>query len=104
VAFVVLNNVFGFYLRAFPVTTVSGVAGSLIFCVVDFVIAEVLIYGLIFLSVMRRLWVHMPTGQRDLRSFGSVCVGELAEATDLAVAQKEESVSNVGVKRAEAAN
>ncbi len=46
IAFTVLNNVFGFYLRNFPVTSVSGAAGSLIILLLwIFVIAEALMYG-----------------------------------------------------------
>jgi membrane protein len=46
IAFTVLNNVFGLYLRSFPVTTVAGAAGALIFLLLWlFVIGEILLYG-----------------------------------------------------------
>jgi membrane protein len=44
--FTILNNVFGFYLRTFPVTSVTGAAGSIIILLLwIFVIAEALMYG-----------------------------------------------------------
>jgi membrane protein len=46
VVFTILNNVFGFYLRTFPVTSVTGAAGSIIVLLIwIFVIAEALMYG-----------------------------------------------------------
>jgi hypothetical protein len=46
IAFTVLNNVFGLYLRSFPVTTVAGAAGAVIFLLLWlFVIGEILLYG-----------------------------------------------------------
>ncbi len=49
IAFTVLNNVFGLYLRSFPVTTLAGAAGSLILLLLWlFVIAEILFYGAYF--------------------------------------------------------
>jgi len=44
--FTIINNVFGFYLRTFPVTTVVGAAGSLMLLLLwIFLTAEVLLYG-----------------------------------------------------------
>ncbi|MCW4018927.1 MAG: YihY/virulence factor BrkB family protein, partial [Candidatus Bathyarchaeota archaeon] len=102
VAFVVLNNVFGFYLRAVPVTTVSGVAGSLIFLLLwIFVIAEVLIYGAHFSKCYAEtLGSYADRTARPQQPSARCVSGELAEAADLAVEQKEELVSNVGVERA----
>ncbi len=46
IAFTILNNVFRFYLQAFPVTSLAGAAGSLIILLLwVFVIAEILLYG-----------------------------------------------------------
>lgn len=46
VAFTVLNDVFGLYLRSFPVTSVAGAAGALILLLLWlFVIGEILFYG-----------------------------------------------------------
>jgi len=46
IAFVVLNNVFWFYLQNFPVTTLVGAAGSLIILLLwIFLMAQILLYG-----------------------------------------------------------
>jgi membrane protein len=46
IAFVVLNNVFRFYLQNFPVTTLAGAAGSLIILLLwIFLIGQILLYG-----------------------------------------------------------
>ena len=44
--FVFLNNLIGFYLRSFPVTSISGVAGSLIILLLwIFIVCQFLLYG-----------------------------------------------------------
>ena len=46
IVFTILNNLFGFYLHTFPVTSVAGVAGSLIFLLLwVFVVAQGLMFG-----------------------------------------------------------